>query len=126
MSAKTGRNRAGRSPEEIARIRVEREQFQRERPGPDALVDSGQVEPTVPIGQLLALRLLTHDLREERKRQGLSLADVMERSGLERGMLSKLENGRTVNPTLETLFRYARALGKGVTLALEEPQTGPQ
>jgi ribosome-binding protein aMBF1 (putative translation factor) len=50
-------------------------------------------------------------LRAERERLGLSLADVEERSGLRRSVLSRLENDKTSNPTLLTLQRYAAALG---------------
>jgi transcriptional regulator with XRE-family HTH domain len=51
------------------------------------------------------------ELRAERERLGLSLADVEERSGLRRSVLSRLENDRTANPTMLTLQRYAAALG---------------
>ena len=124
MSTTDRRGRAALSPEQRARVREAREQYQAERPGPDALVASGRAEPTVPTAQLLAVRGLIHALREERRRQGLSLTDVSERSGLDRAMISKLENGHTANPTVETLFRYARALGKGVGLALQDASGG--
>src|SRR5437899_1809805 len=39
-------------------------------------------------------------LRVERERLGLSLADVEERSGLRRSVLSRLENDATSNPTV--------------------------
>ncbi len=51
-------------------------------------------------------------LKQERERRGLSLTDLSEASGLDRGMLSKLENGRIPNPTFFTLWRYATALGE--------------
>jgi DNA-binding phage protein len=53
--------------------------------------------------------LVSH-LRRERQRRGLSLADLAKGSGLDRGMLCKLENGRIANPTFHTLWRYAMAL----------------
>ena len=49
-------------------------------------------------------------LKAERKRQGLSLADVEQLCGLKRSALSRLENDSTANPTLLTLQRYAIAL----------------
>ncbi len=35
-------------------------------------------------------------------------------------MISRLEIGWNLNPTLETLFRYAEALGVGLKLVLDE------
>jgi len=42
----------------------------------------------------------------------LTLADVSARCGTDQPVLSRLENGHTPNPTLDTLWRYAAALGK--------------
>ena len=44
--------------------------------------------------------------------QGLSLADLSSRTGMDRAALSRLENSG--NPTLKTLFRYAQGIGMGV------------
>jgi DNA-binding phage protein len=55
--------------------------------------------------------------RIERERQGLSLADVSERSGIERTALSRLERGQG-NPTIGTIHRVATALGMRVELSL--------
>lgn len=52
-----------------------------------------------------------HDLRAEHK---LTIADVAERAGISRGMLSKIENAQTAT-SLDTLEQVANALG--VTLA---------
>jgi DNA-binding phage protein len=57
-------------------------------------------------------------LRAERERQGLSLADVRERSGIERSALSRLENEVGANPTIHTLVRYAESLGKKIVIQL--------
>jgi DNA-binding Xre family transcriptional regulator len=59
-------------------------------------------------------------LREERQRQGLSLADINARSGIDRGTLSKLENEEDPNVTMNTLMRYAQALGKVILVQLAE------
>ena len=53
-----------------------------------------------------------HALKAERERQGLSLSDVSERSGLDPAAISRLENGKQANPTIDTILRYADALGK--------------
>lgn len=59
-------------------------------------------------------------LRDERERRGLSLADVAERSGLDRALISRLENGKVPNPTVATLDRYAAALGKRLRMVVCE------
>jgi transcriptional regulator with XRE-family HTH domain len=57
-------------------------------------------------------------LKAERERLGLSLADVADRSGIERSNLSRLENESESNPTIATLTRYADALGKDLFIGL--------
>ena len=68
----------------------------------------------------ILLRHLLKRLREERQRQGLSLADIHERSGIDRGTLSKLENQEHPNVTMNTLMRYAEAVGKVILVQLVE------
>jgi transcriptional regulator with XRE-family HTH domain len=53
-------------------------------------------------------------VRDLRIQLGLTIADVAERAGISRGMLSKIENAQTAT-SLETLELLARALG--VTLS---------
>jgi transcriptional regulator with XRE-family HTH domain len=50
----------------------------------------------------------------------LTLADVSARCGIDQPALSRLENGRTRNPTLDTLWRYAAAVGKRLVLSAED------
>jgi transcriptional regulator with XRE-family HTH domain len=69
----------------------------------------------------MELRELTVRLKQIRERQGLSLTDLSERSGMTRAAISKLENEWNLNPTLDTLFRYATALGAHVRLSIEGP-----
>jgi DNA-binding phage protein len=72
---------------------------------------------------LLPLRQVVGALRAERERLGLSLADIYERSGIDRAALSRLENNEDANPTLATLERYADAVGKQMVVLLSEPAT---
>jgi DNA-binding phage protein len=69
------------------------------------------------------LRQLLGALQAERKRQGLSLADIHERTGIDRAALSRLENNEEANPTLTTLERYASAVGKHMIVFLTEAST---
>jgi DNA-binding XRE family transcriptional regulator len=114
--------KAQRTPEEAAALRAERERFSRERPGRDRLAASGEIDPAEgsTMGEYLALLRLLAALRAERERQGLSLTDLAERSGLERSAISKLETGKVLNPNLSTLRRYAAALGKQLTFGVRD------
>jgi ribosome-binding protein aMBF1 (putative translation factor) len=76
--------------------------------------------PPLTIDPELARALAA--LRAERQRQGLSLSDVAERSGIDRATLSKLETGKVPNPTVGTLRALARALNKRLSwLVIDEP-----
>ncbi len=65
-------------------------------------------------------RAIVAALRAERERQGLSLADVAGRTGLDPAALHRLEIGLDKNPTVAALERYAAALGKRITMAVED------
>jgi len=58
-------------------------------------------------------------LKAERERQGLSLAELAESSGIGKSALSRLENDAAVNPTVTTLERYAEALGKTLVVTFQ-------
>ena len=105
------------TPEQQAAVMAIRERSRHDRPGPDELIDRGEIDELVPHGQFMELRMLTAQLRRLREERGLSLTDVSERSGLTRAAISRLENGWNLNPTLDTLFRYAAAVDAHVTLA---------
>jgi DNA-binding XRE family transcriptional regulator len=65
-------------------------------------------------------RAIVASLRAERERMGLKLADVAERIGIDREALHRLEIGLDKNPTVSALERYAAALGKRITMAVED------
>ena len=62
------------------------------------------------------------ELKAERERQALLLADVEERTGIRRTVLSGLENDATSDPTMLTLQRYAVALGMSLRSELTKAQ----
>jgi transcriptional regulator with XRE-family HTH domain len=45
---------------------------------------------------------------------------LTEITGMDRSALSKLETGRRPNPTIETLARYAEAVGKHLLVSLAD------
>jgi DNA-binding XRE family transcriptional regulator len=76
-----------------------------------------------PVGDPELIEALA-GLRRERERQGLSLTDMAERTGIDRATISKLETGKLANPTIGTLRTYARALGQRLTWTLEAAEVG--
>jgi ribosome-binding protein aMBF1 (putative translation factor) len=76
-----------------------------------------------PVGDPELIEALA-GLRRERERQGLSLTDMAERTGIDRATISKLETGKLANPTVGTLKTYARALGRRLTWSVEPVEVG--
>lgn len=59
-------------------------------------------------------------LKAERELRGLSLADIGEKTGLSKSAISKLESSQEANPTVNTLTRYAEAMGMALSVVLTE------
>lgn len=53
-----------------------------------------------------------------RENQGLTLAEVAARMGIDAPALSRLETGQMLNPTIATLLKWAEALGQKLALDL--------
>ena len=66
------------------------------------------------------LQKLLLQLKAAREAKGLSLADLTELTGMDRSALSKLETDQRANPTMETLVRYAEAVGKRLVVSLAD------
>ena len=118
MSAKRIHRKIERTPEQQRRLEEIRERFQRERPGLEDLLASGDATEVVSQGEYLDLRAMLASLKKHRERQGLSLADVADRTGMDRAAVSRLENGVYVNPTVDTLYRYAEAIGAEIAFSV--------
>jgi DNA-binding XRE family transcriptional regulator len=108
------------SAEDRARHKAIREKFQKERPTLQQLIESGEYTGPVPHGVFLSLMAALVELKKAREAAGLSLADVAERSGIDKAALSRLENGVHDNPTVDTLMRYAAAVGKKLLWTLQD------
>jgi DNA-binding XRE family transcriptional regulator len=107
------------TPEDRARHRAIREEF-KDCPTVEQLRERGYMTAPLPQGVYWELRVILYALKKAREAAGLSLADVAERSGIDKAALSRLENGIPANPTVETLFRYAAAVGKRLRWTLED------
>jgi DNA-binding XRE family transcriptional regulator len=101
------------TPEEAAKYKAVREQVAQELP---QLIGRHHVRMAA-LGQLDEL---LKQLKAAREAKGLSLADLTELTGMDRSALSKLENGQRANPTVETLVRYAEAVGKRLVVSLTD------
>ena len=64
-------------------------------------------------------------LRRERVRTALSLTELAKRAGIAKSTLSQLENG-VGNPSLETLWALAQALGIPLSRLVDPPRQGVQ
>jgi cytoskeletal protein RodZ len=106
------------TPEQEAAERTVREQFQKDKPTLQDLVASGDVAQVFTMGEYWELRKTFAALRAVREQEGLSITDLAERTGMDRAMISRLENGQLDNPTIATMARYAKALGKRVVVSL--------
>jgi DNA-binding XRE family transcriptional regulator len=113
-------------PEDRAKHRVIQETLGRERKDLNDLIASGDIDPesvtTVEDHEEFENMILL--LRETRKKLRLSLRDVADLIGpvpkTDAAALSRLESGVNNNPTVNTLFRYARALNRRIVWSLEE------
>jgi len=101
------------TPEEAAKYKAIREQVAAELP--DLIARHHE-----RMAALDQLQELLSQLKASREEKGLSLADVADLTGMDRSALSKLETGQRPNPTVETLVRYAEAVGKRLVVSLTD------
>jgi DNA-binding XRE family transcriptional regulator len=103
-----------KSSAERLREKALREKLQEEKPSLQDLIESGEcdADAVMTMGMYFDIQTALLALKKDRKRCGLSVTEVAERSGLDRAVVSRLENGKQDNPTIATLMRYAAALGK--------------
>jgi transcriptional regulator with XRE-family HTH domain len=76
---------------------------------PVAIDNAGAIEADGQLGQVIA-----NHVRARRLEIGLNVGQLAERTGISKGMLSKIENAQT-SPSLSTLERLAAALDMPVT-----------
>jgi transcriptional regulator with XRE-family HTH domain len=69
-----------------------------------------------------AILSLVARFKAVRESQGLTLAEVAERMGIDSPALSRLETGKMLNPTLATLHKWAEALGQKLDVDLSDTE----
>ena len=99
------------TPEEAAKYRAIREQVAGKLPN----LITRHHERMAAFDQL---QELLKQLKAAREEKGLSLSDLTELTGMDHSGLSKLESGQRPNPTMETIVRYAEAVGKRLVVSL--------
>jgi hypothetical protein len=113
MSNKRTSRRIVRQPTEEERARY-REALDEERDGIEANKALGR--------ELLADRRelgnIVSELKAIRERLNISLTELAQRTGMAVTNLSRLENLDGPNPTIETLRRYAHAIGHRIEIAV--------
>jgi DNA-binding XRE family transcriptional regulator len=105
--------------EDRARHQAIRDLFRNWHPSPEELIASGEGANFDVHGEYRQLRPLVDGLKRTREAAGLTLAQVARRCGIDQPALSRLENGHNKNPTLDTLWRYAAAVGRRLLLTTE-------
>jgi predicted transcriptional regulator len=114
-----------KTAEERFREQTLRDKLQKEKPSLEDLVRTGECDPdaVMTMGMYFDVQRALQALKRERQRCDLSIGDVAKRSGLDRAVVSRLENGKQDNPTVATLMRYAAAIGKRFLWSYEELAT---
>ena len=64
------------------------------------------------------LSAIVTELKTLREQLKITLTELAERTGMTVGNLSRLENMEGPNPTIETLRRYAQAIGHRIEIAV--------
>jgi transcriptional regulator with XRE-family HTH domain len=119
MNEKT-RKKVEITAEQRAQHQAIRDAFRDWHPGPEELIASGAAA-RLDLNVLYApARELLARLKQEREAAGLTLAEVSKRCRIDQPALSRLETGNNPNPTVETLWKYAAALGKRLVLSTED------
>ncbi len=107
-----------RSPEETIRLRELRDRYQREKPSIADLEARGAEFAT--LGEVVLLRCLADELRQERERQKLTRDQLAERVHLSAEALAAVEAGAVGSLSLGMLSQVAHALGKQIACSLVE------
>jgi DNA-binding Xre family transcriptional regulator len=120
MTLKRVQKKIAWSPADIERHNVIRKVF-KDKPTIEKLIARGELSgQTVPLGTYLNLKVLIRELRKLRERAKLSLTDLSKKSGMDKAMLSRLENGHVLNPGIGTISRYMNALDKDIEWRIVE------
>lgn len=97
---------------------AERERYQKALAEEEASIDDNKELGRELLAERRELGTVVAELKAIRERLNISLTELATRTGMTVGNLSRLENMQGPNPTIETLRRYARALGHQIEIAV--------
>jgi DNA-binding phage protein len=97
-----------------------RDEIEREFPPGKAKRSPQDLTQPTDLGEYFDLQALVGELRKAREAQGKSLIAMQRATGIDRAALSRIETGENGNPTVTTLMRYARAVGRKINVVLSE------
>jgi ribosome-binding protein aMBF1 (putative translation factor) len=105
-------------PKRAAEQRAEKEAIRRQH-----AANPVRERPASAINQqsFTAILRLVARFKAARESQGLTLAEVAARTGIDPPALSRLETGKMLNPTLATLHKWAEALGQKLDVDFSPP-----
>jgi len=83
------------------------------------MISSGERAIFELHGEHRELRALVREIKRACEAAGLTLAEVPRRCGIDQPDRSRLETGHNKHPTLDTLWRYAAAVGSRLVLTTE-------
>jgi hypothetical protein len=116
-----------RTAAQKAREKEVRDMFRDWKPGPEELLASGKWKGPVVVAGEQEFWKAIRKVRAFRRARGMTLKDVSVRCGIDVATLSKLENGKQVNPTLFTMLLYVGAVGKRLYFSVRpRPQAAVQ
>jgi len=126
MKAQRIFRRSRKTTDERTSEQALRAKLQAEKPSLDDLIRTGECDPdaVMTMGMYFDVQRALQSLKRERQGCGLSITDVARQSGLDRAVVSRLENGKLDNPTVTTLMRYAAALGKRFLWSYQDQVVG--
>jgi transcriptional regulator with XRE-family HTH domain len=104
-------------PQRTAEQRAEEEAIRRQH-----AANPVRQRPAGAINQegFAAILNLVARFKAVRESQGLTLAEVAERMGIDAPALSRLETGKMLNPTVATLYKWAEALGEKLAVGASD------
>ena len=85
---------------------------------PDAASELAAFSDPTALGDHLDFAVFLASARQAREARGLTLTEVAGRMGVDHAAVSRLESGKQVNPTVNTLMRYIEAIGLRISWGL--------
>ena len=79
----------------------------------------GEIGVLVSQNQYFKIAKLCNELKIIRLARKVSLINLAKKIGLHRETISDLENGLTINPKLNTLYRYCQGLDINLSIIIE-------